>query len=72
MRSISALRSVQIAEANVSRATSMQSSALLAAQDARAVFERGDLVAAHRRALGSLDYSLGRFHPVREEVASLS
>jgi hypothetical protein len=41
----------------------MESSARLCLADAVALFDAGDLIAARRRALRSLQFSVGVFHP---------
>lgn len=41
----------------------LKSSAILALQDARALLARGDEKAAYKRAMDSLDFSVGRLHP---------
>jgi hypothetical protein len=42
----------------------MSSSAQLCAKDAEALFNRGEYAYAHKRALKSLAYSVGKFSPV--------
>lgn len=56
-----AYEAVRLAQLNEHKG-SMASSALLAAQDAAACFNRGDYRYALLRALDSLSYSVGRFH----------
>lgn len=48
----------------------MESSARLCLADAIALFDAGDLVAAKARALKSLSYSVGVFHPDYAKAAA--
>ena len=54
---------IQLAEKHVANGATMQSSAALALADAKALQKLGKCVSARNRAVKSLEYSVGVFHP---------
>lgn len=54
---------IQLAEKHAANGSEMQTSAQMALADAKALQSRGQCVAARNRAVKSLEYSVGVFHP---------
>ncbi len=63
-----ALRLLGIARAHLSNGAAMASSALLAFEDAEALYAQGHYEDAAARALTSLKYSVGIFHPAHTQA----
>jgi len=54
---------IALATRNADNGAAMQSSAQLCLSDARELFTKGDYGYANSRAIASLSYSVGMFHP---------
>jgi hypothetical protein len=62
---------VALAAASANNHAPMMSSAVFCLNDARALLAKGEPVPATKRALDSLSYSVGTFHPDYNEVRDL-